>query len=229
MAISRTKDGRVFVYCCEIGTGGRSAVKKKYFGRGPDAEAKAKEYNDGRNFQRHRPTIPRTVPTFGELAKLYTVKKRFSLNSEKHLLICLSANILPFFGNLQAIRIREDDVDRYVDKRLKKVKRLSTVRREITDLQAVLNFAVDRRIIAYNPLSRYRKPKADDEIITPPTVKEISAILKRAPEHLKRAVLISIYTGVRVGKSELFKIRWFKSSRAYQKIKGLRLVPWPLS
>ena len=106
MAISRTKDGRYFVYWREKTDGGRSAVKKKYFGRGPDAEAEAKEYNESRNFQRRRPAIPRTGHTFGELAKLYAVKKWFSPNSEKHLLIRLSANILPFFGNLQAIRIR---------------------------------------------------------------------------------------------------------------------------
>ena len=49
MAISCTKDGRYFVYWRETGRYGRSTVKKNYFGRGPDAEAKAKEYNENRN------------------------------------------------------------------------------------------------------------------------------------------------------------------------------------
>jgi integrase len=105
-------------------------------------------------------------------------------------------------------------MDRYVNERLKAknknggtIKR-TTVHRELSDIKAVLNWAVKRRYIAFNHLDKYEMPKRDDETIIYPTVAEIKAILKHAPEHLKRAIKISYYVGLRPGVRELFNMQW---------------------
>jgi len=109
-------------------------------------------------------------------------------------------NIEPHFGSLRALILTDEIVDQYVNKRLKIVK-ASTVHRELSDLQAVLNWAVQRKppLIPYNPIARYKKPRRDDEVILPPTTSEIDRILKHSPPHLFRAILICYYTGIRPG------------------------------
>ena len=41
-------------------------------------------------------------------------------------------------------------------------------------------------------------------MLSPPTNEEVAAILRSSPEHLKRALLISFYCGLRPGNAELF-------------------------
>lgn len=144
--------------------------------------------------------------------------------------------ILPELGNIQSARITKYRIDQYVNKRLKtdlektisygpgkkfkkrkkvinpetgkpkKIKR-STVHREITDIQSVLNWAVRRGHIPHNPLHGFEKPPCDDDIIYPPTSIELKRILNNSADHLKRAITISYYTGCRPGK-ELYGTTW---------------------
>lgn len=119
----------------------------------------------------------------------------------------LKAVILPEIGNLPALRVTHYRMDQYVAKRLRKVKK-TTVHREISDIHAILNWAVRRRHIQTNPLAGYEKPKRDDEIIRPVTREEARRLLNKAPAHLVRALALSYYTGLRPGNAELFGLRW---------------------
>ena len=116
----------------------------------------------------------------------------------------MDANILPYFGQVRAMNITPKKVDGYVKQRLQSVKR-TTVHRELSDVKAVLNWAADpeRQLIAFNPIEKYKMPKRDDTIFKYPSGDEISAIMKQAPEHLKRAISLSYYTGLRPGRREL--------------------------
>ena len=105
------------------------------------------------------------------------------------------------------MRLSADALDKYVAKRAQAAK-MTTVHRELSDLQACLNWAVKRRLLPHNPVAGYEKPKRDDAIIRPPTTEEIKAILSHAPDHLKRALTISYYVGLRPGRSELFGLTW---------------------
>ena len=51
-------------------------------------------------------------------------------------------------------------------------------------------------------------PKRDDAIILYPSGDEITAVLRHAPDRLKRAISISYYTGLRPGEKELYSMRW---------------------
>ena len=76
--------------------------------------------------------------------------------------------------------------------------------------KAVLNWSVARRpqLIPLNPIRDYKLPKKDDAIIPPPTNAETTAILKHAAPHLKRAITLSYYIGLRPGAVELLSLTW---------------------
>ncbi len=146
----------------------------------------------------------------------------------------LSGVILPELGSTLAMRISTRRLDQYVAKRLKTVKTVltgsakgkqkrrpildaagnpqhikrSTVNREITAIITIFNWATKRGYIKHNPVAGYEKPKRDDEIIKPPTLAETRAILAHAAEHLKRAISLSYYTGLRPGAVELLSPTW---------------------
>ena len=191
--------------------GGSGKQIKEYFGRGAEGEVAAKKRNRELGLRNYKPKkTPRNGIFFYKLAKAYAQNKGFNPNSKKHLLIRLQANILPFFGQRIAEELKHSDLDKYVKKRTDDGVKFSTIAREITDIKAILTWSARRipPLIAVNPLRDYQKPKADDEVIFPPTKKEIQAILAHAPDHLARAIYLAYYTGMRPGRVELLSMTW---------------------
>lgn len=223
MAIKQLNDGRwICYYRIPADDAGKSRIKKQYFGRGPEAEAKARAFNEKLQLKRRRPVKSVSGPRVATLAGIYQNNKTFSANSAKMLQIRLSANILPFFGGRAAIDLTDSDIDNYIRHRRKspvknqagKTIRIgvkdSTIVREITDLQAILNFAKNRRppLIPFNPVAAYKKPKPVHAIVAPPSDTEIAKILAAASAHVIRAIKISCYIGLRPGAVELLSLVW---------------------
>ncbi len=209
MSVHQTKDGRWY---CQYRVPGSRSKKREYFGRGAagrsaaytrDDEVKAEKAIALGRKRRH------PGPTFGELANVYTRAKMGSMAqvSMDLLLRKLAAIIVPEIGSLRVHQITPERLDAYTRKRLKTVK-TTTVHRELSDIIAILNWAANRKIIMENPVRGYQKPKRDDEIIQPPTIDETRRILAKAPEHLARAITLSLYTGLRPGQSELLRLKW---------------------
>lgn len=128
----------------------------------------------------------------------------------------LMANILPALGNLDAMRIADMDLDNYIRIRrekktkLKRPTQFSAIRRELHDIKVILNRAALRRppMIPFNPVGTCELPTADDEVILSPTAEETAAIMAAAPAHLKRAILLALYLGLRPGAVELLTLTW---------------------
>lgn len=209
MAVAKLKDGRWVVYY--VNPSPPPKIKKEYFGRGPTAQALARKRDHELNLRRTRPRTKEEIqgPIFAELAAEYLEHRGFSENSKKHLEIRLVANILPAIGSIPAIKITSIDLDRYVQGRRESVKN-STIRREITDIKAILNWAVKRNppLIPYNPIRDYSAPPPDDDVIFPPTLEEVTAIIKHSNDRLYRAIKLSWYTGLRPGAVELLSLTW---------------------
>ncbi len=206
MAVRQRKDGQWSVY---YNIDGKRV--EEYFGHGTQGRQAAKNRNIELGFGRQRRTIRKSNgPLFHELSKAYSNNKHFNPNSKKHLKIRLSANILPFFGQRIVGELKHSDMDKYVKKRMADGVKFSTISRELTDVKAILNWSVRRQppLIPLNPVRDYQKPSSDDAVIFPPTKKEITAILKHAPDHLKRVVHLVYYTGMRPGPVELFSLTW---------------------
>jgi integrase len=208
MSVHQLKDGRwiVKIYDAEK----KSKFKWEYFGRGSIAESKARARDADLDFKKTKPrTESDQGPMFHELAGDYIIHRNFSETSEKQCKLRLFNTVIPILGQIPALLISFNNLDRYIRERKKTVK-MTTIRREITDVKAVLNWAVKRRppLIPMNPIRDYPLPQSDDAIISPPTKAEISAILKHANERLTRAIKLAWYTGLRPGPVELYSLCW---------------------
>ncbi len=204
MSVHQLKDGNWFVQYLNPDPPPR--LKREYFGRGATGQARADQRN--RHVGKKAP-IENEGPIFAAIAIEYTEAKDFNENSKNMLIIRLKANILPFFGSMQAARISHTDIERYIYQRLETVKG-STVRREIVDIKAILTWAVKRHppLIPYNPVRDFPMPKEDDAIITPPSAQECAAILVHANQRLTRGIKLAWYTGLRPGAVELLSLTW---------------------
>ncbi|MCK5541676.1 MAG: site-specific integrase [Desulfobacterales bacterium] len=171
---------------------------------------------------------------FLDLAEIYITTKANDLpaTSINNMMYKLNGVILPEMGHLSYDQITHHRLDQYVKKRLKapvmqrcgknaanlrKLKnpdgsirftKKNTIHRELSDIIAILNWSVKRKYIPKNHAAGYQKPKRDDTVLRPPDYTEINAILKHAPNHLQRALILNYYTGLRPGVAELFNITW---------------------
>jgi len=216
--------------------------KREYFGRGLEAERKARKRNEELGYGRGsgRPPRVRSV-TFGRVALEYFEAKR-GINQPSTLAalyLKLNSIILPELGETPVSLLTHRRADQYVQKRLKTPVYLwygpkdengrltqrrpktdsegktvtvsrSTVRRELADIIAIVNWGVKRGYVSHNPLAGYEKPVARPATIRPVTVEEAGRILAESPGHLTRALTIAYYTGLRPGPVELFSLSWDK-------------------
>lgn len=207
MSVHQLKCGR---WIAKYYIPGAKSAKREYFGRGLEAEKRARE----RDIELNPPGKPRKTsypktPTFGTIAGAYLKSKSGIMSDSAHeaLFYKLRGVMLPEIGKTPIAQLTHYRLDQYVNKRLKTVKK-TTVHRELSDIQAILSWGVRRQYIARNPLVGYEKPKRDDAIILPPNINEIRLILKYSPPHIRRALIISYFCGLRPGLAELLTLKW---------------------
>ena len=208
MSVHQLKDGRWIVHYRDPAH--RDKWKREYFGRGLEAEQRARARNKELDLGPYTSRTPREgAVTFRDLAESYLQAKQahMAATSIEALWYKLSGVICPEIGETEALRLTAHRMDQYVAKRLRRVKRV-TIHRELSDIQAILNWAVKRQYLPRNPIAGYEKPKRDDEIIQPPTQAEINILLPHCPAHVIRALTLCYYTGLRPGNSELYGIEW---------------------
>lgn len=211
MALTQLKDGRWMVYYRDPSVHPKY-IKREYFGRGQEAENRAHARN--RELGLRSPKKSRheaTGPEFSWLAQAYAEAHRFaSARARWQHETRMVSKVLPFFGAIPAARITDLDMDRYIAQRRHDGVAYSTIRRELVDLKAIMNFAVRRRppMIPFNPVRDYRLPKEDLAVIMPPTADELAAIRAAAPEHLRRIIMLAYYLGLRPGPVECYRLRW---------------------
>jgi integrase len=205
MAVRQLKDGR---WVCYYRHGGK--LRFDYFGRGAQAEASAWARHQELNPQKRRPQRPNFGPLFIDLVEGYLSHRVFSENSATHLKTRLRANILPALGVIHAISLNDQILDNYVKTRRSTGVKYTTIHRELSDIQAIVNWAVARKppLIPSNPVKDYKKPRRDDYIFTPPSREEAIRIMNTAAPHVKRALMLSYYLGLRPGSVELLSLTW---------------------
>jgi len=182
----------------------------KSFGKDtPSNRAKAEAYNAQITRQLADKSC-RTGPKFSEVAGSYLKHKSplMSAVSFDNLLYKLERIILPTLGEgILANMLIPLVMDDYVSKRAELVK-LTTVHRELSDIRAILNYGVERGLIIKNPMRGYSMPKRDDTKIFPLAHDEIQKVIDCSAPHLKRAMLLSYFTGLRPGAVELLSIQY---------------------
>jgi site-specific recombinase XerD len=209
MSVHQLKDGRWIVQYRDPDS--KNKFKREYFGRGPGYEKEARERDDAlslRGYEKRTPGPDRS-PLFADLAKGYLAARMATIENTTYKILeyKLEAFLLPELGNTETLKISKERIDKYVEKRMAAGRKNSTIHREITDIQAIINWAVERKIIHYNPLAGYKKPRPETDIVIPPTLSEMIEIDRHAPDHLRRALKIIYYTGARPGK-EITSLKW---------------------
>ena len=189
---------------------GQRTAKRQIF-RPWDRGGTAREYNKFLGLKSWtRRTPEQQSPYFAELVNAYTAAKTGQIQpvSMRALLYKLSGIILPTLGEeIQAMKVNAACLDRYVIKRLKTGVKRTTVHRELSDIRAILNWSVKRGYLSRNPAAGFEMPERDDEVIFPPSIEELNAIMANAQPHLVRALSLSYYTGLRPG-GELYRVTW---------------------
>lgn len=130
MSVHQLKDGRWIV---KYYVHGAKSAKREYFGRGLEAEKRARK----RDIELNPPNKPRKTPypktpTFGEITDAYLKSKSGTMSDSAYdaLIYKLNGVILPKIGKTPVARLNHYRLDQYVSKRLKSVKK-STVYQKI--------------------------------------------------------------------------------------------------
>ena len=83
----------------------------------------------------------------------------------------------------------------------------TSVRAYMRRLYVILRWAKRRGIIAALP-DFPELPAAQYEHFVPPTPEECAAIMRAAPPHIQRVVILGSKLGIRVGPSDMIRLRW---------------------
>lgn len=210
MSVHQLKDGRWIVQHQKGKDPDRPTANKKYFGRGPEAERAARDHDAALHADSRRKAASPPSPRFVDLANEYLMAKKLTMTPVNWQLTVdkMRLVILPIIGQMMAHELTLQQIDTYADTRARDGVKRTTIHREISDIRAVLRWAVKRRLLAANPMDGYEMPKRDDARLSPPTEAEFRAILAKAAPHLQRAMLIAYHIGLRPGREELLCLRW---------------------
>jgi integrase len=119
------------------------------------------------------------------------------------------ANLMPFFGQKYLYEITSLMIEDYKREREKKVKR-STIRRELGTFGAMLNKAVQWRLLQESPMRdvvRYKGADVDSGRIRYLEKNEILRLLDCCLDRqLKNIVILALHTGMR--KGEIQRLEW---------------------
>ena len=207
--------GSYYVYWNE-NVKGKKKRQKKYFGSGPVNELRAKKFNERMGFGVQKRSSPQAV-LFAQFIEPYFKHLQARTKNKvnvKNSIWKFTGAIIPFFGVKDVYDIVHSDLDDYVlmrkDQKTQKgtPPKQVTINREIDEIQSYLNWCVKTHKILSNPLSGYKRPGDDREIIEPPDIQEINRILDHAAPHLQRFIFISFYVGARPGPVEIGALKW---------------------
>lgn len=203
MSVHKLQDGRwICKYRDESGK-----QRREYFGRGPEAERQA----IARNASLGKPLGKEpSGPTLQEIAMQYMHARSTTMATKTMWNVGNKFDkvIFPALGHLEVKKITPDILDQYVRDRIKGGVKLTTIRWDLAMIRAAIRWGVERRLLAHDPMYGYRLPRSDNAVLAPPTHAEVAAIYEVAAPHVRRAIILGMYTGLRVGISEMLSLRW---------------------
>ena len=240
MSVHQTYDGR---WICTYKDAGNKR-RDKSFGRGPNAEASAKAFDEAMKSRDIAPVMQQPLgPVLRQAVDSYLDHLRAQGKSQSHIsnvqymatsllykhfgpslpldLITYSDGIVPFINHMRSIP----------SSRTGAVRSQASVNRYCCFLRTIFNFAVANGLMAQNPMAQWHKTKE------PPrqfqiTLEDVPKIMEHADAHVRWAIEVCFNLGVRSGDSELLSLRWTdvdwekKQVRVYgRKTKTYRTIP----
>jgi len=209
MAIRQTPSGKFQVYWNNPFTGKRESVtvENRKEAEKRDALVKYQLVHERDLFRRDEATEKKpTIHCLESAFFLYLREKQFNKKSLRWQLDAMR-EALQMFGNSELSAITAHELKTLKALLLGKGWKGTTVRGHLSVLRTVLNWCVRNELLETIP--RFPDlPKAEYEHFIPPTVDELRAMMDAAAPHIKRVIILGSQFGVRVGQSELFKLKW---------------------
>jgi integrase len=145
--------------------------------------------------------------TVTELLEKYfavTHSNRVTLKQNKY----HASHILSAFGGKMVYRLVPEDILNFTAALKLRGLAQSTINRRVSILRAALNWGKNCGLFPSNPLRDLRMPRAKSRRASPPTPQESNAMLAVAAPHVQRVIVLGLYSGARIGPSELFRLKW---------------------
>lgn len=172
-----------------------------------DSLIKHRITHERESFRDEQDSSSETGDTIREIISIYIQTKNFTGINLKNTLYHLQT-VLKTFGGIRASVLDRPLLLKFIAEQRQSGVALSTANRRISILRAALSWAADCGLITTNPIAGVRLPAGEPERIPPPTQEETRAIMQAASPHLKRAIILSVSLGLRVGPSELLDLQW---------------------
>ncbi len=115
--------------------------------------------------------------------------------------------LLDFFARKMSSSINRADIATFCSEQKRDGKAQSTIHRRVSLLRSVIRWGIQEGLLS-SQLEQWNVPKGKRRRNPPPTASELSALLRVASPHIQRIILLGIYTGARIGPSELFSLTW---------------------
>jgi len=211
MAI-RMQQGRsrpFFVYWQNPFTGRREskACATKEEAEKLDAYVKYQLRYEREAFRRETVAAPApVVQTLESVMYLYLKDRKLAVDNLRKLLWSTAA-MLEQFGATPITQVDKAVLRRMQDGMTAAGNKPATIRRKMGIVRAVLRWAHRAELIETVPTFPALPPVRHARNV-PPTPEEMAAIFHAAPDHLRRVVVLGYYGGMRVGESELLRLRW---------------------
>jgi integrase len=157
--------------------------------------------------------------TFDALYWTYLRYKKFSKdNAAKQ--IDNMRQFLSAFGQLPVSEITRQHIFAIMDSMRESGCKQATVYTRTSHLRAVFNWGANQDLIANNPISGVKIERGNLAKIPPPSPEEAGRIFAACSPHIQRVIVLGTSMGIRIGQSELFKLRWesFDLARGYVRI-----------
>ena len=183
--------------------------RRKYFGAGDIARHQAHQFDD--KIKRERGKLPSASGlTIAEVCQAYHQQHQVRPSTADTDFYRLDRVLIPILGAIPADMLTTQQLNDYVQKRLKTGKQPSTIARELVLLRSAMNWALAQEppLIIRNVVAKYRVHGTKDaEVPSPPTIEEITRIIHHSPPHLVRALCLEWALGIRPG-GEVSRVRW---------------------
>ncbi|MDR2892963.1 MAG: tyrosine-type recombinase/integrase [Deltaproteobacteria bacterium] len=211
MAIRRRKDRakQYQVYWNNPFTGKRESVSFDTLAeaRKEDSLVQHRLKHERESFRPEEEDLRRTGGTVAEIIPMYLASKKFTPDNLQTTLEHLRP-VGAAFDRREVLSLEKKDFIKFISDAAAKGIKITTSHRRLGILRSAIAWAAENGIIDHNPIQDMKLPQGQYEVFVPPSPAEASAILSVIQKHVYRAVALSIFLGVRVGPSELFKLRW---------------------
>ena len=147
--------------------------------------------------------------------KSITIRELF----DRHFILCSKSpitikqdmyhakSILNFLGNKKINSITKKDILTFCNEQKLSGKAQSTIHRRVSLLRSILNWGRNEGITSFS-FESCSVSKGKNRRNPPPGISELNALLRIAAPHIQRVILLGVYTGARIGPSELFSLTW---------------------